>query len=423
MIPANSRFINLLKQILHPRENDSSRRGKTLLIVVSDDRFFMSHRLDIGRAAVKSGWRVIVAAGENGCRDAILSEGMEYEALPDPTQGAGPFAVLRSLNILSGLLRRNPDCILHLVGVKMMMLGNMAAGFVGHKGAIVNAVSGLGISFQKTDSIKARTLAGVLRLLWPRKKVHTTIFQNREDEQLLKHYGVLTNDEDIEFIKGSGVDLSNFGHRQSLRTLSDGRLRVIFSGRMLRSKGVTDLIEAAEMLRRKWGRRAQFLLCGATHHNPESLTADELSRLCDGKYIRWAGHCSNMPQLLASSRIMAFPSYYREGLPKSLIEASAVGLPIITCDSVGCRDTIDGNGVLVEPRNPRQLADEIDRLLGNEELCEEMGRRSRALAERDYDLKEVVRCHLEIYNRLHSALESHHSVMADQSLQCASMSV
>ena len=121
--------------------------------------------------------------------------------------------------------------------------------------------------------------------------------------------------------------------------------------------------------------------------------------LCDGKYIQWLGHRTDVRELLMKAHIVAFPSYYREGVPKSLIEASAIGRPIITTNSVGCKDVVeDGvNGFLIPIKNAEALAGRLKQLLDDRELRISMGRKSREFAERDFSIAKVVNTHLEIY--------------------------
>ena len=171
---------------------------------------------------------------------------------------------------------------------------------------------------------------------------------------------------------------------------------------MLREKGVEDLVKAAEILRPEYEGKIEFLLCGDLSHNPCAMTREEILNLVDGKYIKWLGHRSDVVELLTQSDIMCLPSYYREGVPRSLIEASAIGRPIVTTDSVGCRDTVvDGvNGYLVPVHSPEKIAEALKKLIDNPELRKKMGEESRKIAEREYDVNAVAATHLDIYESL-----------------------
>lgn len=127
-----------------------------------------------------------------------------------------------------------------------------------------------------------------------------------------------------------------------------------------------------------------------------------LDSKCDGEYIQWLGHRKDVLELLKSSHIMTFPSWYREGLPKSVIETEAIGRPIVTTDSVGCRDTvIDGvNGYLIPPKNANALADALKKLIDNQSLRKDMGEKAREFAVQKFDIKDVIKVHLDIYKQI-----------------------
>lgn len=171
---------------------------------------------------------------------------------------------------------------------------------------------------------------------------------------------------------------------------------------MVREKGTFVLIDAAEKLRKDYSEKIDFWLCGGLSNNPNGIKESELRAKCDGSYIQWLGFRTDVKELLQKACIVAFPSYYREGVPKSLIEAAAVGRPIITTNSIGCKDTVeDGvNGFLIPVKNSDALAEKLKILIDDKDLRIRMGENSRKIAERDFDIKNVVKKHLEVYNRL-----------------------
>lgn len=180
------------------------------------------------------------------------------------------------------------------------------------------------------------------------------------------------------------------------------KIHIIFTARMVREKGTLVLIEAAELLRQGYEQKADFWLCGGLSKNPNALSEQELRQHCDGEYIQWLGFRSDVKELLRRASIVAFPSYYREGVPRSLIEAAAIGRPIVTTNSIGCKDTvIDGyNGFLVPVKDSAALAEKIKILIDDKALRYRMGANSRKMAERDFSLDTVVSKHLEVYRRL-----------------------
>ncbi len=372
---------------------------KTLLMTINEDRFFLSHRLPIALAAKREGWDVTVLTVDTGRCGEIRNHGLKVIPLPMQPAKVSLFDELATLRLMTRCLRRYPEAVLHNVGMKLILLGTVAARLSGHR-RVINAVSGLGSVFSGIERFRRGSMADiVLRTLRRAARGHVcaTLFQNEDDYRVFTGSRIPTGR--CAFTKGSGIDLLTY-RELPVPPLSGSRpLRVVFVGRMIREKGVCEFCEAAEMLRSRYEGKVEFVLFGGYSGNPKALTGEDISRMTDGKYIRWAGFCEDVYSQLAQCDIVVFPSYYREGLPKVLIEASAAGRPIITTDSVGCRDTVDDgvNGFLVPPRDSRAIADALSVLLEDEELRMRMGRASRLRAERDYDIRMVVDTHLRLY--------------------------
>lgn len=240
-------------------------------------------------------------------------------------------------------------------------------------------------------------------VIWFLKLVHHTknivvIFQNEEDKSIFINNNIIREHQAYK-IKGSGIDLRVYKYTPE----PDDRVpRILFTARMLRDKGVFELVDAAYLLKDKYRHKIQFLLCGDVDNNPKSLTRAELENITDGEYIQWLGYRADIRELLESVHIFAFPSYYREGLPKSLIEACAVGRPIVTTNSIGCKDcVIEGyNGFLVPIKDSKTLAEKLQLLIENKSLRETMGINARTLAEKYFSIEDVIKKHMEIYNNL-----------------------
>lgn len=189
------------------------------------------------------------------------------------------------------------------------------------------------------------------------------IFQNDDDWGLYVKHGIIKYDQG-RFIKGSGVDLSQYCFTPEP---TEGKIKVILTARMIVEKGIFLFTEAANRLRSKYAYFVEFHLIGGLDDHPGAITKEQLDEVCDGKYIKWLGYRTDVKDLLKQCHIVAFPSYYMEGLPKSLIEADAIGRPIITSNSVGCKETVvDGeNGFLIEPRDVDALTVKLDLLISN----------------------------------------------------------
>lgn len=368
-----------------------------LFMVVNEDRFFLSHRKPVAVAARDAGFDTVIITKNTGHRKEIEDAGFRMIELPiDPT-GMNPLHEWNTFWFIFNLYRKNHPDIVHHVGMKDILWGGLAAKLLGIPG-VVNAVSGLGGLFNggKT-TLTTRGILAVLRFSNKRKNVKV-IFQNKDDEAIFLRHKVV-HPHQIEFTHGSGINLNEYSYKEEP---SGGKIKVIFTARMVKEKGVCDLIEAAESLKPIYKDKVQFLLCGRLTPNKTGISEEYMREHCDGEYICWLGERNDVKELLEQSHIMAFPSYYREGVPKSLIEASAIGRPIITCDSVGCRDVVDDgvNGFLIESQNTSELADRLQRLIDNHGLRRKMGKASRDKAERLYGIDKVVATHLKIYNDL-----------------------
>ena len=254
-----------------------------------------------------------------------------------------------------------------------------------------------GFFAKENDSIMAKLLPSVLRFAHKRENL-LVIFQNKEDKELYIKNGFI-NEKQARFIKGSGIDLNEFCYTSEP---SEGKIIVLMTCRIIREKGVFELAKAAEILRSECESKAEFWIVGGLDDHPDAITKEEMDAVCDGRYIKWLGRRENVKETLRQCHIFAFPSYYMEGLPKSLIEACAIGRPIVTTDNIGCRDVVtDGeNGFLVPVKDATALAHKIKVLMDNPELRLKMGLAAREKAEKEFSVDDVIKKHLEIYQEL-----------------------
>ena len=368
-----------------------------LLLIVNEDRFFLSHRKEIALAAQNAGWEVSVVCKDTGQREEVEALGLTMLELPVNPTGMNPIQEFKTWRFLYSLYRKNRDAVVHHVGLKNILWGGLAAKLTRVHG-VVNAVSGLGTLFSSDKlGMTAKGILAIMRFSNKRKRVKV-IFQNQEDKSLFLHHGIV-NESQVEFIKGSGVDLNEFKY---VPEPENGTIKVVFSARMVKEKGVIELIEAAEKLRQDYEGKVEFWLCGRLAANADAVSKKELEARCDGKYIKWLDFQKDMKAILEQCHIMAFPSYYREGVPKSLIETCAIGRPIVTTDSIGCKDVVDDgiNGFLIPVKDSEALAQKLRILIEDKDLRVRMGQASRKKAEREFNLERVIERHLEIYNKI-----------------------
>lgn len=370
---------------------------KKLFIVVNVDWFFLSHRKDVALAAKKAGWDVTIVTSDTGKLKDVDALGLKTINLPMSRSGMNILEELKTLNWLRKLYKREKPDVVHHVGMKTILWGTLAAKFSRVHG-VVNAISGLGGFFaEENKGLLARVMPMVLRFSHARKNL-LCIFQNDDDWDLYVKHGIIKHEQG-RFIKGSGVDLNLFCYTPEPE---EGKIKVMLTARMIVEKGVFLLTEAAERLRSKYEDKVQFLLVGGLDDHPGAITKEQLDAVCDGEYIQWLGYRTDVRDLLKQCHVMAFPSYYMEGLPKSLIEADAIGRPIITSNSVGCKETLvdEYNGFLIQPKDVDALTEKLDLLISDKELRIKMGKNARKYAEDYFSIEVVKERHLAIYSEL-----------------------
>ncbi len=372
--------------------------SERLLFVVNCPAFFVSHRLPIARAAQGDGFDVHVASALGDAVGVIKSHGIQHHPLRLSRSGMNALQEARTFLDITRLLRRLRPDIVHLVTLKPVLYGGIAARIAGVP-AVVAAISGLGHVFTAGD-LRTRIVRSLVTLAYhlalSRKNVRV-IFQNPSDRDLLVQTGAVTHDR-IVMMKGSGVDLHEYRHVRE----PDGLPVVTFAARLLKPKGVCEFVAAAECLRAS-GVEARFLLVGDPDGgNIASVPESQIERWRSEGVVEVLGHRSDIADIFATSNLVVLPSYYGEGLPKVLIEAAACGRAVVTTDMPGCRDAVEAGetGILVPPRDVPALARAIGELLVDRSFRQRLGAAARTLAEREYGLERVVAKHLDVYRRL-----------------------
>jgi glycosyltransferase involved in cell wall biosynthesis len=300
------------------------------------------------------------------------------------------------------VLREERPDLLHNFTVKCAIYGALAARAAGVP-AVVNAVAGMGYVFT-SNTLKARILRPIVKLLMRGTLAsgHSRLILQNPDDADAFIRARLVPQQSIRVIRSSGVDLSRFlptGREEGERR----PLRVLLAARLLWEKGVGEYAEAARLLRAE-GRDIQFVLAGMPDPgNPRSVRREDVEAWVREGIVDWRGHVDDMPALMRTADVMALPSYYREGVPKCLIEAAACGLAIVTTNLPGCREVVseDGiDGLHVEPRNARSLADVLARLDDDRDLVARLGNRAREKALEHFDERMVISKTIEVYDEL-----------------------
>lgn len=368
-----------------------------LLIVVNDTDFFLSHRLHIALAAREAGCEVHIATPTAGNVAAIRDAGLTHHAIRLSRRGLHPLGELHTLIDLFRVMRELRPGVVHLVTAKPVLYGGLAARVAGVP-AVVGAVSGLGFLY-----VSPRWWVSVVRWLsrcvyrlalrHPRLKL---IFQNPDDEDNFLASGLARADQVVR-IKGSGVDVNRFRATPE----PGGAPVILLVARMLWDKGIGEFVEAARVVRLTHPG-ARFVLVGDSDPgNPSQVPIGTLRAWTDEGVVEWLGPRDDIPDLLAGCHIACLPSY-REGLPKSLIEAAAAGRAMVSTDVPGCREIArhEETALLVPPRDAEALAKAIARLLDEPGLRARLGRRGRDVVVEEFSAAQVVAQHIAVYREL-----------------------
>jgi glycosyltransferase involved in cell wall biosynthesis len=371
--------------------------ARRLLYVVTEDWYFLSHRLPMARAAKAAGYAVHVATRFKDGKAAIEAEGFVPHAL-DWSRGSlsarGSISAIFALRRLLGAIE--PD-ILHNISLKPVLLGGAAS--LGRSGiAVVNSLTGLGSLFIGEAEVSGFTrrlvrtaLAGLLR-----RKRSVAVVQNPDDREFVTGLGVPA--EQVELIPGSGVDTEKL---TPLPEPPEPPVTAAYAGRMLADKGLLTLIEAFSRLGRE-GNALQLLLAGdCDRENPGSLAPEQLTEFASLYGIHWLGHVADIKSVWARAHFAVLASR-REGLPKSLLEAAACGRPMVATDAPGCREiAIEGETALTVPvDDPEALAKAMARLAADPEMRARFGANARALVERKFSAAAIGRQTVELYASL-----------------------
>ncbi len=364
-----------------------------IILFANTDWYLYNFRLELAKALHARGDDVIFLSPPGDYAAKLAELGFRWLAFPFSRRGMNPLAELGTIFRLWSLYRREKPDLVHHFTIKCVLYGSSAAHLAGVP-HIINAITGLGYVFNEGNHLLGALARFFYRLVLKNTQV---IFQNPDDLEIFTQAKLLQPAQ-AHLIRSSGVDLSRF-HSQT-ETPSQPPL-IILPARLLKEKGVPEFVEAARLLKKR-GIAARLALIGEPDpHNPSSVSSDELEDwVAEGVIESW-GWQQDMPKIYAESHIVCLPSYYREGVPRSLLEAAASGRAIVTTDAPGCREVVRHgvNGLLVPLRDPQALADAIQTLLENPQLRQEMGLRGREIVEKEFSSEIVIAQTLGVYDK------------------------
>ncbi len=344
----------------------------TIAISANTSWYLYNFRKNTIIALISEGYNVIVIAPEDQYSRKLLEIGCKYIDVDIDKGGTNPFKDLKTLFDLYRIFNKNLiDVVLNFTP-KNNIYSTLAAHLNNVK--VINNIAGLGILFIN-ESIPSK----IARLLYKisQSKAHKIFFQNEEDKNLFLSKN-LAPKYLTDRLPGSGVDLKRFELQEAD---DDGQVTFLLIARMLFDKGVGHYVDAARELKAKYGNKVEFRLLGFLDvDNPSAVSKVQMSEWVNEGIVNYLGTSDTVEQEIAKVDCMVLPSFYREGVPKSLLEAGAMGKPIVTTDNVGCRETVDDgiNGFLCDLRSTDSLVLQLDKMINlTHEQRLEMGRASR----------------------------------------------
>lgn len=317
-------------------------------------------------------------------RAALERMGVRVHDVPLHRTGRNPLSDLQTLLWLVRLMRRIQPTFVIAYTIKPVIYGVLAAWLAGVPRRFA-LITGLGFAFQ--DSRKRGLLAEVVERLYrlALRRVEKVFFQNPDDEALFRLRGILRSGVPRVILNGSGVDLERF----ALSPIPLGPVRFLLIARLLGAKGVREYAEAARRVRKRFPE-VRFGLVGWIDENPDSIHQSELDRWIEEGSMEYWGHLADVRTAIADCTVYVLPSY-REGTPRTVLEAMSAGRAIITTDAPGCRETVlDGeNGFLIPVQSVDALEQAMLKFIADPQLAGRMGQRSRQIAEDRYDVHKV----------------------------------
>jgi glycosyltransferase involved in cell wall biosynthesis len=382
-------------QILRQKDN---KVQKKILLASRCAWTLYNFRAGLMRTLIQRGYTVASggAAGD-GFEARLQALGVPFEALPVDMKGINPGADLRLIQAFYAWYRKEKPDIVHHFTIKPVIYGSIAARLAGVP-CIVNTVTGLGFVFMEEN------IAWLRRLVEWQYRValacaHFTFFQNPEDRALFLQRRLVTPQR-VGVLPGSGVDCTFFTPDSSLSSPSASPPSFLMVARLLREKGVYEFVEAARLVKQHVPEACFQLLGRRDERNPTVVPQRQLEEWEAEGVVTWLGEVPDVRPFVRRADVVVLPSY-REGTPRSLLEAAAMGKPIITTDAVGCREVVEDriNGLLVPVQDAPALAQAMLRMIEYPAMREWMGRAGRKKVEQEFDEQIVLEKIVHVYEQ------------------------
>ncbi|GLT13181.1 glycosyltransferase family 4 protein [Vibrio algivorus] len=358
---------------------------KRIAISANSSWYLYNFRRNTIYRLIKEGYDVIALAPKDEYSDKLEEIGAKFLSIDIDAGGTNPFRDLKTLISFFRVYRViRVSCVLNFTP-KNNIYSTIAASMLNVP--TINNIAGLGLLFVK-ETISSKIAKYLYKV--SQRKATKIFFQNEDDRELFRCNNIASMNN-TERLPGSGVDLARF--KVSLAP-DDGIVRFLLLARMLYDKGVKHYVDAARTLKNEHGENIEFYLLGFLNvNNPNAISKEQMKLWDEEGIVKYLGTSDKVEEEIAKIDCIVLPSFYREGVPKSLLEAAAMGKPIITTNSVGCKETVDHevNGYLCEPQDTVSLTkcmDKMAKLSYSKRV--EFGLNSRRKVEQEFDEDIVI---------------------------------
>lgn len=369
-----------------------------ILIVSHYARSLINFRGEMIKAFINLGHEVIALGPEKGFGEQIKKIGADYINIPLNRTGLNPLKDFVTFISLFRIMKKLRPDIVFSYAIKPVIYGSLAA-WLAKVPRIYSMITGLGFVFVEKNGRKS-FLQRLVRLMYRLSlRVNAAVFfQNPDDLEFFRQEGLLGENTKAVLINGSGVDVERYSYvRPKVEPFS-----FLLMARLIWDKGIGEYVEAARFLKERYPH-VSFKLLGPLDSNPAAIKKSEVEKWVAEGVIEYLGETDDVRPFIAECSVYVLPSFYREGTPRSILEAMSMGRPVITADAPGCRGTVKPgvNGFLVPVKDSASLAEAMEKFILSPEIVFTMGEESRKMAEEKFDVRKVNKVILQAMELVH----------------------
>jgi glycosyltransferase involved in cell wall biosynthesis len=370
------------------------KKMKKIAIVANTSWNIYNFRMELARELKKNNFKVLLIAPYDEYSDKINQE-FEYYNIYINRKGTNPFEDIKTTIQLYQLYKKiKPDIVLHFT-IKPNIYGTIAASLLDIK--IINNIAGLGTLFIKENFY---TKIASFLYKYSLNKSNMIFFQNNEDFELFISKKIVSKNK-CDILPGSGVDTNKFTPKKVKN--NSNTFKFLLMGRMLWNKGIGEYVDAARLIKKKYSNVEFQLLGFIDKNNKNAVSKQQIQEWVDEKIINYIGSSNDVRNFIANADCIVLPSYYREGIPRTLLEAASMGKIIITTNTIGCKEVVDDgiNGFLCKTKDVKDLENKMEKVLNlTEEERNKMGQAGRKKIVSKFDERVVIHKYLKAIKNL-----------------------